>query len=150
MPVGLIYETPHPHPNTWLRDAPQDPSRSEGRWGEATRASVAAGPLTRAGAVCKRAALLLSEARRKPPWFGGLLTFRHFFARDAKHDSFFSLASLVAEIAVALQYLMLCFAATGDPIVVRTSESAVLLVPKDLLQEVTNAQVWQIEVLHTF
>ena len=28
----------------------------------------------------------------------------------------------------------------------RTSESAVLLVPKDLLQEVTNAQVWQIEV----
>ena len=42
--------------------------------------------------------------------------------------------------------MMLCLLPTGDPIVVRTSESAVLLVPKDLLQEVTNAQVWQIEV----
>ena len=42
--------------------------------------------------------------------------------------------------------MMLCLLPTGDPIVVRTSDSAVLLVPKDLLQEVTNAQVWQIEV----
>ena len=64
VPVGLIYETPHPHPNTWRRDAPPDPSRSKGRWGEATRASVAAGPLTKAGTVkTDRSSLVGSKAK---------------------------------------------------------------------------------------
>ena len=75
MPVGLIYETPHPHPNTWRRDAPPDPSRSKGRWGEATRASVAAGPLTRAGAVLKtdRSSLVGSKGKAAVVWWPAYL-----------------------------------------------------------------------------